>query len=823
MGTEEAASPERGARSIAAALAGPLLITGSVLLVLRALAFRGMLTTQHPDDLALYMPNWCFLGRQLTSGHIPAWNPQVMGGLPFAADPLSGWMYLPVMGLFTLLPCQLAMQWFIVLQSVLAGLGIYGFLRSEGLSRPAATVGGLALGVGLAGSGFQFSLPLASALAWTAVLLATMSRFLRSTSWPRRLLWLALTALSWGQLAATHLSEGLVPGTIVVAIYVVVRLVADIRRRTLGVGGALTTVGLLFAALPLLNLAYLVPRLAYLPGSSLGLGYRRLAALQAQFQGVPVGPFRVGGETTTFPLRFSAPLGFYLGVIALGLAFAGWRARRHVYLFVAFALAGLVSYLLGLHYVALHLSHLLESSQLASDVYLHMPERFGYPLVISLSVCAGLGVEGWRESRSLPERAAMLAPGVLVWGLLPIVLGLHRAPGWLPLLAAVAGLVGLALSAARPRLLAVVPLLVAAELVASGVGEALPGWVAVGQATPTGAQLRPFFELGAGGLFPASSYVRPGPIATALESLPTGRYVSISPGTWTPAGYHVRRSPPYWGLMAMQRSMLFGLEEGQGFNSIQVRRYWTFVRAVDPKRTRYNTADFLHAEPIALNLLQVAYLIQSVADAPAVPNEMPLAQEGRWILYELPQPAPRASVLTSWSLEPSSDAALQAVLAPTFDPDTDVILEEQPGLTARVGTPPPVGTPVPAGSASYEQAGEQAARVIVTSPVPAIVLIRNTFDRNWRATVDGRPTKVLAADYLDQGVPVPAGSHTIALSYDDPSVAAGMVGSAISLAGLLAMATLLAAGARRRRRATPDPYNVAATNADHPQEGTEPR
>src|SRR5215472_15888683 len=89
--------------AIGAALAGPLLITGSVLLVLRGFAFRGMVTTQHPDDLALYMPNWCFLGKQLASGHIPAWNPHVMGGVPAAADPLSGWMYLPVMALFTLL------------------------------------------------------------------------------------------------------------------------------------------------------------------------------------------------------------------------------------------------------------------------------------------------------------------------------------------------------------------------------------------------------------------------------------------------------------------------------------------------------------------------------------------------------------------------------------------------------------------------------------------------------------------------------------------------------------------------------------------------
>jgi hypothetical protein len=402
----------------------------------------------------------------------------------------------------------------------------------------------------------------------------------------------------------------------------------------------------------------------------------------------------------------------------------------------------------------------------------------------------------------LGERAAMLGPAVVVWGALPIVLGLHRGPGLLPLLAAVAGLLGLALAAVRPNLLAVVPALVAVELVASGLGHAVILGDVSRPSTATGRQLSPYFGMSTGTLIDASSYLQPGPIAKALESLPTGRYISISPGSWAPAGYHVRRSPPYWGLMAMQRSMLFGLEEGQGFNSIQLRRYWMFVRAVDPKRARYNTADFLHAEPIALNLLQVAYLIQNTADSPAEPGEIPLTQEGQWELYALPQPAPRVSVLTSWSVAPSSDAALRAVLAPGFDPSGDVVLETNPGLPAQVGGAASNNAAAPVGAASYDQLGEQAARVTVTCPAPAIVLIRNTYDRDWHVTVDGRPAKVLAADYLDQGVPVAAGIHTILLTYNDPTVEAGMVASAIALAVLLAMAMLLAAGGRRRKRAT---------------------
>jgi hypothetical protein len=142
-------------------VAGPVLICIVVLVTLNAFAFRGLLSTQHPDVLPFWLPTWCYLGKSLGAGHIPLWNPAVMGGIPFAVDPQSGWLYLPPMLLFTAFPCHAAIRWFIVLQPILAGLGTYWFLTSEKLSRPAATVGGLALSLPVAGSIYLLSLPFA--------------------------------------------------------------------------------------------------------------------------------------------------------------------------------------------------------------------------------------------------------------------------------------------------------------------------------------------------------------------------------------------------------------------------------------------------------------------------------------------------------------------------------------------------------------------------------------------------------------------------------------------------------------------------------------
>src|SRR5439155_12031743 len=125
---------------------------------------------------------YCFLGKTLSAGHIALWNPYTMGGAPFAADPVSGWMNLLAMLVFGTLSCSTAMRTFIVLQPIIAGLGMYWFLRGESSSRAVATTGGLIL-VSLVGSTFESSLAFAGFAAWLPILLGAVSRCLRSATW----------------------------------------------------------------------------------------------------------------------------------------------------------------------------------------------------------------------------------------------------------------------------------------------------------------------------------------------------------------------------------------------------------------------------------------------------------------------------------------------------------------------------------------------------------------------------------------------------------------------------------------------------------------
>jgi hypothetical protein len=60
------------------------------------------------DAATAFYPWYAFLGESLRAGTLPAWNPHQFAGTPFAADPESGWIYLPAMVLFSLFTLPVA-------------------------------------------------------------------------------------------------------------------------------------------------------------------------------------------------------------------------------------------------------------------------------------------------------------------------------------------------------------------------------------------------------------------------------------------------------------------------------------------------------------------------------------------------------------------------------------------------------------------------------------------------------------------------------------------------------------------------------------------
>jgi hypothetical protein len=787
------------------ALAGPALIVVAVVLVLRGFVFHPLVSNQQPDLLAFWMPMFCALGRSLRALQIPQWNPFAMGGAPFAADPQSGWMYLPAMVLFGGLPCGVAIRAIVVVQPLLGGLGLYAFLRSEGCSRPASTVGGLALALGLAGARLGLFLPFPSSLAWATVTLAACSRLLQARRRSAILVWAGATAIAWGQMAAAHLAHGLVIGTGLLIAYIAAVSWRRLRHRPAhapagdersedplgepdasGRGRAARSLalrlGLLIGLAVVLNLAFLVPRVEYLARSSYGPAFADTSQLD-------------GLLAPTWALDLATSPGGYLGGAALVLSFAALWSRRRRPLVVAVAAFGLACYLAGLDAIGSWLGPALARIPLL-EFYRHYPARLSLGLLLAIPILAAVGLETWTESASRRDRFLMLGPGVLVWLVLPVAFG--ASPSALILLAVGGGAAVVCLAAGRRWAMAValVPVILAADLVAAGLLGQRPGAVARAEAAQPFGDPVWFAPMEAPNVS-VPGYLDPGPIGQALLGFPDAfrtRFLGIDPALVTSRGYLTRQNPDEWGLMVNQRGMLFGLEDAQGYNPVQERRYWSLVRAVSPIPLDYNAAVFPRPPPAVLNLLFVGFAV-GPSETPPFPNWTPMVNDGRWTLYRSPEPSPRVSVATRAVVVGGPDQALATVLAPGFDPDRTAVLE------AALGGPV-TSRPAAEGitDIAYVSLGPQAARVLVGTPRGGIAVVRNIYDPNWHAQLDGRPVPVLRVDYLLQGIRVPPGRHILVLRYDDPWIRPALWASVLALIAMGVGVVLLAGRERRKRR-----------------------
>ncbi len=129
------------------------------------------------------------------------------------------------------------------------------------------------------------------------------------------------------------------------------------------------------------------------------------------------------------------------------------------------------------------------------------------------------------------------------------------------------------------------------------------------------------------------------------------------------------------------------------------------------------------------------------------------------------------------------------------------------------GAPGIAPTGGPAGVASYREASPEDVRISVEANAPSILVVRNAWDEGWSATVDGSPAPVLHADYLMQGVTVPAGSHEVRLTYRDPSIGRGLAASAVVWVVFLLATGLAMVRERRQSRGASVVDEEAATGS----------
>jgi hypothetical protein len=108
-----------------------------------------------------------------------------------------------------------------------------------------------------------------------------------------------------------------------------------------------------------------------------------------------------------------------------------------------------------------------------------------------------------------------------------------------------------------------------------------------------------------------------------------------------------------------------------------------------------------------------------------------------------------------------------------------VVVEAPIALHEPLETPPAA-----AHRAELAYPSHAEAHIRVASEAPGLLVLNDSFEAGWQATLDGVETEILPVNVIARGVWVPAGEHTVHMRYRPPGLAAGAGLSALALAAL---------------------------------------
>jgi hypothetical protein len=230
--------------------------------------------------------------------------------------------------------------------------------------------------------------------------------------------------------------------------------------------------------------------------------------------------------------------------------------------------------------------------------------------------------------------------------------------------------------------------------------------------------------------------------------------------------------------LSMSWGMVHGIEDINGFNSLQPRRYTDYVfgpRVDDVSYGYLRDPRLFRPDNPVLHSLNVRYVLVPTGDQIPAASHLRLVFEGTRVrVYENTMAYPRAYFADRVRAERSQGRVLTSVTAPGFDGRHEALVES--------GSPPSVPDASGPAAASVNRPGPNELVVESVTTEPRLLVVSEMYFPGWRAYVDGVETPIYRTNYLFRGVVVPAGRHAVTFLYRPMSV---VIGAAVTmLAGL---------------------------------------
>jgi Bacterial membrane protein YfhO len=777
------------------------------------------------DNLQYYMPYYNFLGQQLRELNIPGWNPYQFSGTTLAADPQSGWMQFPVMAATVFLDPVPAFKALMTWNVALGVLSTYAFARILGMGKPASLVGAISFGfISLIQFNTACCTIYGNLAPWIPLALLGIELATRTHKRIYLLTGICMAGLALCQMISAWIGQGSYYALIITGSYVLYRTVISphgegwtLKRRLLSLlvtGSAVFMSGFALAA------ASLLPRLDINRYTNLSGGdYDTLGAASGNGWSPPLMFVRLlDPEWTSRRLyigtvvvmlavlapviarrRYAVPYFTGLTIICLILTLDRTPVHQLFYLLPRFRVlhAHNVSRILGVLYIG---PSMLAAASVETLTTMRVRIRTLAIGLIPLLFYAGIELYIRTDNRALP-RYVWIWVG-LVTLLLVTFLLLRMNRDWR------------LLKSLRP-LIVVLPFVFAFLILIDPLGtefvESVRGHSnylvynsVLNSQSDLEARVRTYTDSedkqGAGA-FLAQARDDQGAPVRYFGYDPAGLRTDDMNGT----SYQGQvESPVMRALLVGSRATTIGLQDIQGYNPIQIKRYVDLIQRINGVTLNYHDAWILPSginSPL-LSLLSVDYIIvpSTIPPTDSRPDLSYLRQTYKTVfnnqtvrVLAVPNALPRAWVVHDVRQMPKEEI-LDALASGSVDPRQTAIVET---------TAPSLDSVVPNGADNvhFTAYGANSMAMDVNAASDGMLVLSEIYIPGWNAYVDGKKTDVYATDYALRGIALTAGNHHVELRYEPSSLRIGVLISAIaSLAAVIVFAFALWTFWRDRRR-----------------------
>lgn len=261
-------------------------------------------------------------------------------------------------------------------------------------------------------------------------------------------------------------------------------------------------------------------------------------------------------------------------------------------------------------------------------------------------------------------------------------------------------------------------------------------------------------------------------VLQTLQTLPTiGRVYGYAEAMMTTdlATYFRFYDPQYYHPLSISRYGEFTGYTNTGISGDGVSRGDALLDASpieDPGRTQRRDRAF--------TLLGVNYSLYNKQDVRLKTiKDTPLWQDNTNVLFNNPNEVPRISFASDVLVRTTNDTILSTVFAKTFDPSSEVVLEENPNIAA--------GGDALIATSSVSLYQENQVMMTTKTNKASVMVLSDNYYPGWKATIDGKETKIYRANYTFRGIVLPSGTHSVRFFYDPISVRVGGLVSLLSV------------------------------------------